>query len=264
MLFDSTNTKPAATEEPAPGATPRSARAPGLRISDLMVLTAIAACLLAMPRLFSVGILLASPLIAPFLARRIVARRERKPAAYYFGTFAAAINVLYITSCFSPVYYAMVALCLGWAFFAIAPTFILGSVWASLATAVDAVPRRSQSFVWSVVLVLAVMPLITLWSLWPIRLLFFAARPEMERLANQAVAGHALGRAESVGLFHFASTRFDPASGDVALLSEPDSIYPTGFLWKRSGATASRAGCGMCGSNMSVYLGHGWWYLEDD
>ena len=146
-----------------------------------MVLTAIAACLLAMPRLFSVGILLASPLIAPFLARRISARRERKPAAYYFGTFAAAINVLDITSCFSPVYYAMVALCLGWAFFAIAPTFVLGSVWALLATAADAVPRRSQSFVWSVVLVLAVMPLITLWSLWPIRLLFFAARPEMER-----------------------------------------------------------------------------------
>jgi hypothetical protein len=246
----------AATRNPMP--------ASAFTIRGLMVLIAMAACLLAMPTLISVGILLASPLIAPFLARRMVARRQRKPAAYCFGAFAATINVFYITSCFSPIYNAIVCLCVGWAILVIAPTVALGSAWASLATAADAAPRRSPIFAWILVVLLTVMPLVTLWSLWPIRLLFLAGRPEMERLANEAVAGQPLDAPRSVGFFQFASTKFDPASGDFALLIEPDPAHPRGFLWKRSGAFASRRGCGMCGSNMSLYLGEGWWYLEDD
>jgi hypothetical protein len=247
---------PDATRNPVPTA--------GFTIRGLMVLIAIAACLLAMPTLISVGILLASPLVAPFLARRMFARGQRKPAAYCFGAFAAAINVFYVTSCFTPIYDAIVCLCMGWAILVIAPTVALGWSWASLASAADAFPRRSPVFAWLVVLLVTVMPLVTLWTLWPIRLLFLAARPEMEHLANQAVAGRPLDRPRSLGLFQFAGTKFDPASGDVALFIEPDPSHPRGFLWKRSGAPASRRGCGMCGSNMSVYLGEGWWYLEDD
>ena len=229
-----------------------------------MVLIAIAACLLAMPTLVFVAVLLVSPLVAPFLARRMVSRRHRKPAAYCFGAFAAAINVFYITSCFTPIYFAIVGLCAGWAILAIAPTVALGSAWASLATAADAVPRRSPAFAWIVVILLTVVPLVTLWTLWPIRLLFLAARPEMEQLASQVVAGQRLDVPRSVGLFQFAGTKFDPASGDVALFIEPNPSHPRGFLWKRSGMLASRAGCGMYGSDMSIDLGQGWWYLEDD
>ena len=136
----------------------------------------------------------------------------------------------------------MVALCLGWAFFAIMPTVALGYAWAALATGADAVPRRSPVFAWSVVAVLTVMPLLTLWTLWPIRLLFLAARPQMEQIATDAIARRQSGPSRSVGLFHFAETKVDPSTGDVALLIEPDSSHPRGFLWKRSGAWTSARG----------------------
>jgi hypothetical protein len=236
----------------------------GFTIKGTMVVIAIIAGLLAMPTLISVGILLASPLVAPFLARRLVALRQRKPAAYWFGTFAASINFLYAMSCFTPIYNAIVFLCAGWAIFAIAPSIVLGWAWVSLSSSVDAVPRRSPILAWSGVVVVTVMPLVTLWTLWPIRLLFLAARPEMVRLANQAVAGKPLAEPRSVGLFQLAATKFDPGSGDVALFIEPDPDHARGFLWKRTGPSSSRAGCGMCGSNMNLYLGEGWWYLEDD
>jgi hypothetical protein len=236
----------------------------GFTIKGMMVVIAITAALLAMPPLISVAILLPSALVAPFLARRLVARRQRKPAAYFFGAFAASINVFYAMSCFTPIYNAIVCLCAGWAIFAIAPSIALGSAWVSLSSSVDSVPRRSPALAWLVVLVVTFMPLMTLWTLWPIRLGFLAARPEMERLANQAVAGQRLGEPRSVGLFELAGSKFDRASGDVALFIDPDPAHPRGFLWKRTGPSASRAGCGMCGSNMNLYLGDGWWYLEDD
>ena len=55
----------------------------GFTIRGLMVLIAIAACLLAMPTLISVGILLASPLVAPFLARRMVGRRATEAGSLW-------------------------------------------------------------------------------------------------------------------------------------------------------------------------------------
>ena len=228
-----------------------------------MVLIAIAAFVLAMPTVISVGILLASPLVAPFLARRFVARGQRKPAAYCFGAFAGSINVFYIVSCFTPIYDAIVSLCAGWAIFAIVSSIALGSAWASLSSAVGSVPRRSPAFAWLVVLVLTVMPLLTLWTLWPMRLVFFAARPEMERLASQVAAGQPFG-GQSVGLFHFAGSRLRPLVRRHRIFIDPDPSHPRGFLRKAAGPLAVRAGCGLRGSNMSVHLGGGWWYLEDD
>ena len=213
----------------------------GFRIRGLMALIAIAACVLAIPPLVSVGLLLSSPLIAPHVGRRMFVRGQRTPAAYCFGTFAGALNVFYVTSCFTPIYAFIVGLCVGWALLAILPTVSLGSAWARLSSAVDAKPRRSPVLAWSIVVLLTLMPLVTLCSLWPIRLLYLAARPEMERLANTAIAGEPFSGPRSVGLFEFAGSRFDPATGDVALLIEPDPAHPRGFLWKRSGARASRA-----------------------
>jgi hypothetical protein len=204
MFFLSFMTMADVDDNLTPTATRNSISGSRFTVSGLMVLIAIAACLLALPTLVSVGVLLASPLVAPFLARRMIAQRQRKLAAYCFGAFAAAINVFYVTSCFTPIYFAIVGLCAGWAILAIAPTIVLGSAWASLATAADAVPRRSLAFAWIVVLLLAVMPLVTLWTLWPIRLLFLAARPEMEQLASQTVAGQRLDEPRSVGLFQLA------------------------------------------------------------
>jgi hypothetical protein len=76
--------------------TSKAARKPGaaagFTIRGLMVAIAIAACLLAMPRLFSIAILVAAPAVAPAFARRMLERKERKPAAYSFAVFAAAIS----------------------------------------------------------------------------------------------------------------------------------------------------------------------------
>jgi hypothetical protein len=229
-----------------------------------MIFITIAACLLAMPAWISAAILASSPLGAPFLAKRMLMRGERTLAACCFGFFTAVINLLYIRACINPFYLALVGLCLGWAFFAILPSVVLGSAWASLATRTDAVPRRSPVQAWSVVLFLTIMPLATLWTLWPIRLLFFAARSTMERLADQAIAGTPLSGPRSVGLFPLAASQVDPPTGDVALLIDANPGHYSGFLRKGRGRPPAGSGRMFSGSNLSVHLGGDWWYNEDD
>ena len=237
-----------------------SARA-GLTIKALMIVVAIVGCLLAMPRLVSVGILLASPLIAPILAKRMFARRERKPAAYFFSGFAALVNVFYISSCFAPSKDVLLGLCLGWAIFAVAPSVILGSAWAALASAADASPRRSPKLVWSVVFVAATLPLLTLWSLWPIRLLFVAARPQIEYLANEAAAGRNPGAPQTVGLFRFTQIRFAPSSGSVSLFMDPVPGHSSCFFRKGS-RPSTTSDSFESRSVLSVHLADDWWYFE--
>src|SRR4029077_20264739 len=71
----------------------------------------------------------------------------------------------------------------------------------------------------------AVAPLITL---WPLRVLFLAARPAMESLADQASTGQPFKGPRWIGVFRLSDATVDSATGDVTLLFAP---RPNGRTW---------------------------------
>lgn len=138
-----------------------------------------------------------------------------------------------------------------------------GAAWAILATRRGEVPRRSPPSAWLSVAVLTVMPLATLWTLWPLHLAFLTARPTLERLADQVAAGQAVGFPQRVGLFRVAGSAVDPISGNVGLMIDPNANGPTGFVRVLPGTSPNRRGPFGC-DDLDVDLGWGWEYREED
>jgi hypothetical protein len=66
-----------------------------------------------------------------------------------------------------------------------------------------------------------------------------------------------------IGLYTVAGSRFDPVSGAVALLIEPNPDCPRGFLRTRPRAPRG-PGLGVYGTNLCINLDGVWCYCDDD
>ncbi len=111
--------------------------------------------------------------------------RFRRLAAVGFVGIAILSNTLYALASLYPDYMLTPALRIAW-FMAFLPAIgALGTAWAKLATQVDATPRRSPWVSWASVLVLAMMPGITLATVWPLHLAFLVYRSSLESLADR-------------------------------------------------------------------------------
>jgi hypothetical protein len=113
----------------------------------------------------------------------------------------------------------------------------------------------------SSVAALAVFPLVTVFTLWPLRLAFLVSRPTLETLANQIAAGKSMTYPQRGGLFRFETSSINSSTGNIGLLIEPNPAHPTGLVRKsprgdRSGPISS--------SGLGVDLGWGWEYRQED
>ena len=235
-----------------------------LTIGRLMIGIALLAALFALPNgLGLVAIALFFPFLAIIGAQWLVFQRHRRLAACGFGAVATLANVLYVACCVAPDAYLLGPLFLGWAVLVGPAVGSLGAAWARLVTRDDTMPRRPAPAAWLSVITLSMMPLMTLWTLWPLHLAFFAARPALERLADQVAAGEMLNFPRRVGLFRVAGAALEPISGNIGLMIDANPNGPTGFVRVSRGASQNRQGP-FRWDDLLVDLGHDWEYREED
>jgi hypothetical protein len=139
----------------------------------------------------------------------------------------------------------------------------VGIAWVQLMDRQGAIRPRSPEAGGILVFVLALLPIFTLGTLWPLHLAFFATRPAFDHLADQIAAGKTVVFPQYAGWFKLNGAAVDPVSGAVGLLTEPDTSHPAGFVRVRPGSAAS-PNTPVHGSDLRVELGGKWSYRQDD
>jgi hypothetical protein len=226
-----------------------------------MLANVVVAGLLAIhPVLRWVAAVLAIPWIAASAARWLVARRRRRLAAWGFWAAATSTNLVVAAFCIAPdVNSIAFRLMLPILWVDLLPmTIALGAAWVLLLTGDAAVPVRSRGAALYSVFLMAALPMLTLWTLWPLRVAFLAVRPDLDRLANQVAAGQPVAYPRRVGPFRIEAPAIAPVSGYVGLKVAPRGV-DTGFVRIHGGSTPTTHGP-FVGVNFDVHLGGGWWY----
>jgi hypothetical protein len=140
------------------------------------------------------------------------------------------------------------------------PTIVaLGTAWLVMSTRDETNPRPARNVAGCSVLAPAVLPIVTLWTLWPLHLAFRAARPDLERLVNQVAAGRPVRFPRRVSLFNLTAAAVVPRSGHVGLRIYANGANGTGLVRINAGAIPKTYGP-FLGVNFDVYMGGGWWY----
>ncbi len=205
--------------------------------------------------------LLALPFVTPFGSRWLVSRGYRRTAAIGFWGLGVLFNALLAAACTYPDYMLVPGLFLACLFIVVPTLAGLGVAWAMLATRDGAIPRRSSAKTGLPVFAITVLPLVTVTTLWPLRLAFLAARPSLELFADQVTAGQTVNFPQRAGVYWFVGSRIDSSSGNVGLIMDPNPGGPKGFV--RMGP--QRVGAGpFSASGMGVDLGWGWEYRQED
>jgi hypothetical protein len=106
----------------------------------------------------------------------------------------------------------------------------LGTAWTKLATHDDAASRKSPSISLALVFVLAILPAVTISTLWPLHLAFLAFRPSLERLADRVEAGQMIVSPHWIGPFRLSESGIDSNVKTVALFIDPNPGGRTGFV----------------------------------
>jgi len=175
------------------------------------------------------------------------------------GFFALAIttNLIYVVGCLYPMLITLTLLSLG-LFVVIPLNLLVGGVWA-----VESTRRRGLIFAWPAVLAVTFLPLLSLATLWPLRVGFWLVRPTFERMADDVAA--------RVGPFNIGEVVLGSAQYGVGFLVEPNRSHPSGFVREAEddperGRFRSNRGDSVfvAGSNLRIHLGGPWWFLEDD
>jgi hypothetical protein len=232
-------------------------------IRGLMVAIAITAGLLAVPKeLREVVAILSIPVVSLIVAWWLVRRGRCRLAGICFWAPACIRNIDIAAESVSPE---------GWpsfiriavSLFVLLPTLLaFGVAWAYLATRKTAAARGMPWVVWLSVIVLSVMPATTAMSFWPCRLAFLATRPRLERLAKRVSAGQTITYPQWVGPFRVNGSKVDPATKDVALLTDTDPNCPAGFI--RDMGAGACFGTTIRGDALHLGLGAGWCYHVED
>jgi hypothetical protein len=231
-------------------------------IRSLMAFVALA-CVILSQRSDTAVILTvcALPGLALCSARWLWLRGRRQGAAVCFLTLAISTNAFYAACCVIPSHLLRVVLCVAWMFLVI-PTLVgFGVVWAALAPSESRHSSNSPAVAWLCVILLTTIPLLTLWTLWPLRFAFAFAKPSIELLADQTAVGGAISFPCSVGLLRVVGSSVDPATGNVRITLMSDHNGRYGFL--RLGAGVSREQALTVGSQCE-HLGARWWYEAEE
>jgi hypothetical protein len=233
-------------------------------IRSLMIAVAIVAGLLTLSNGYGLIILACGlPCLSVIGSQWLVLRGHRLIAAFGFWSLAILANLSYVAFCVAPDIYLLIALFLGWLVIVGPSLGALGVAWARLATQQGSAPRRSQPTAWVSVITQGFLPLVTLWTVWPLHLAFFTFKPALERLADQVAAGKAGSFPQWVGPFRVARSAVDPVSGNVGLMTDPNPNGPSGLVRVRPGVPPNRDGP-FGWDDLGVDLGWGWEYREED
>jgi hypothetical protein len=235
-------------------------------IGSLMIGIAAIAGVLALPGVAGVlaGMLFIVSLIL-IGARWLVegGTRNRPLAAGTFWAVALCINLVAVVCCLSPDNLILGTVFLGMLFIGVPAIVAVGIAWVQLMDRQGAIRPRSPEAGGILVFILALLPIFTLGTLWPLHLAFFAARPAFDHLANQIAAGKTVVFPQYAGWLRLNGAAVDPVSGAVGLLTEPDTRHPAGFVRVRPGSAAS-PNTPVHGSDLCVELGGKWSFRQDD
>ena len=163
------------------------------------------------------------------------------------------------------MHFLLIFMSLGWVFIAIPSIGGFGAAWANLATREDAVPRRSPPRVWLAVTggvrhaARHVVDPVAAPSGLPGR-----EAVRLQPMADQVEAGQAPGFPRRAFVFSVAASALDGSSGNVSLMIDPNPKRPTGFVRVGPGTPPESRFQLIRGDELEVYLGGGWWYLEED
>jgi hypothetical protein len=160
-----------------------------LTIGSLMIAIAVMACLLALPGWTAfLMIALAVPCFAAIAAERLVFRRRLRLAAFSFWIVAMLANLLTVVYCIAADSRALTPMTYGIVIVATPTIFALGTAWGILLLRQRTLtPCAHNAARWSV-FVLAVLPVFTLSTYWPVHIAFLAARAPL----NQSGPGREL------------------------------------------------------------------------
>jgi hypothetical protein len=229
-----------------------------------MIVIVFMALLMALPLARGIAVTALCVTCACFIgAEWLVFRGHRRAAASGFWGLAASANVFYAAACIAPDIYTQFLLFPVWLFLVVWAIVAIGLAWCRLQTRKGLIPRRFEAAAWLSVVILAILPLFTLLTLWPLHFGFVIAKTALEHLADQVAAGQAVAYPQQVGLFRIAGSVVDPVSGNVGLLIDPNPNGFTGFVRVRAGSPAEVRGP-IIGSDLDIDLGAGWSYRGDD
>jgi hypothetical protein len=204
-----------------------------LRLMAVVALVAVFRWLLRQPDGMPFAVALGGGVLA--LTCWAVVRGRCRPAAVSFGASVVVANGLVAPLCvychgsgWPGVYVGL--------FCGIPMALGFGIAWAVAATRRDT-PRarsprvlRAPLFVLLLAVSAAVTPLITLWTLWPLRVAFLVSSPALERLADRVAAGQAPPFPIRAGLYRIVGCATDPCTGNIALITDANPGGREGFV----------------------------------
>jgi hypothetical protein len=208
--------------------------------------------------------LLAVPCLILLVGRCLWFWRCRRTAAIGFVGLSILSNCLYVVASIYPDYMLMPLLKIGWMLVLLPSIGALGMAWIKLATPGNAVSRRSPSISWALVIVLAILPAVTISTVWPLHLAFLAFRPSLERLADRVEAGHMIASPHWIGPFRLAESAVDSDSKIVGQFIDPNPGGRTGFVRVHAETPEVHPFDLLIGTDTNVELGWGWSYRQDD
>jgi hypothetical protein len=190
--------------------------------------------------------------------------RCRRTAVIGFGGVSVLSNCLYVLASIYPDYMFMPLLKVAWMLVLLPLVGALGMAWTKLATHGNAVTRASPTMSWALVIVLAILPAVTISTVWPLHLAFLAFRPSLERLADEAEAGHMIVSPRWIGPFRLSESAVDSDSKIVGLFIDPNPGGRTGFVRDHTEPPEVGRFSLLLGTDTRVRLGWGWSYRQDD
>ncbi len=224
-----------------------------------MLAVAVAAGLLALPPVLDlVLIALSIPLLALAASQWLVSRRHRRLAGFGFWAMASLTNLLAIFFCIAPNPGSYELLIVGLPVVAIPTTVTLGKAWFRLLRHDQATPECSREAAGFLVFFSAALPILTLWTLWPLYFAFLASKPALEQLAAQVATGRTVVLPQRAGVFRVIASAVDPIYRYPGLMTDKH-WRPTGFVRLPRDTRRNTHGP-IVGVHFDVYLGGGWWY----
>jgi hypothetical protein len=208
--------------------------------------------------------LLAIPCLILLVGHCLWFWRCKRIVAIGFGGLSILSNGCYVVASIYPDYMLIPLLNIAWMLVLLPSISALGMAWTKLAPHHNAVRRRPPSLSWALVIVVAVMPAVTISTLWPLHLAFLAVRPSLERLADRVEAGHMIASPHWIGPFRLSESAVGADRKTVGLLIDPNPGGRTGFVRVHSEPPEAHRFDLLLGTDTDVELGWGWSYRQDD
>jgi hypothetical protein len=228
----------------------------------MLAVAAVAVLLVASAWWILVPVLLLIPSAVGVISRWLVSGMHRRAAAIAFWVTSLFFNAFYALSCIEPHYMLTPGLWF-FGFIVVLPVIVgIGAAWVTLSTPERATLRKRSAWRARVyVATLAGLPLLTVWTFWPLRLAFLVSRPEMNRVADEVAAGRTIAWPRHVGPFVLVDSMIAAGNGNVGLITDPNPSGSAGFVRVRS---RRQGGGPFSASGMGVDLDEHWEYRQED